>query len=194
MNFLVKFWDKSHRLHSSRPEMASLHVLTNTRVTTSNDSTQICTVASRIATIPPIRTSTRGRLNGRTLSLIALWIFFLLFLICFFPSLSSHMPYPPSTLGISAVLCSILAYTIAKMFGFGRNKFVVDGRVRIHCSFYMGSFAKYFHHLTDRCCHWWLRGNRQSYRLSARSERSKRRCSCPHGQKARKCCRGHEGL
>lgn len=51
-----------------------------------------------------------------------------------------HMPYSPSfipsylnttpTLGVSVLVCTVIAYTLAKMFGFGRrNEFPVEGRV-----------------------------------------------------------------
>lgn len=43
---------------------------------------------------------------------------------------SSHISTP--LLGISVLVCSVIAYTIAKMFGFSRkNEFEVEGRVSI---------------------------------------------------------------
>jgi 3-dehydrosphinganine reductase len=36
-----------------------------------------------------------------------------------------------SVLGVSALICTVIAYTIAKMFGFGsrKNEFIVEGKV-----------------------------------------------------------------
>lgn len=46
------------------------------------------------------------------------------------PSLSSVYELSIPTLGISVFVCTVIAYTVAKMFGFGRkNEFPVEGRV-----------------------------------------------------------------
>jgi len=45
-------------------------------------------------------------------------------------SLDSLYNTPTPILGISALVCTIIAYSIAKMFGLGsRNEFNVDGQV-----------------------------------------------------------------
>lgn len=51
---------------------------------------------------------------------------------------SSNISTP--VLGISVLVCSVIAYTIAKMFGFNRkNEFPVEGRVSTIPSFFFFS-------------------------------------------------------
>lgn len=55
------------------------------------------------------------------------------------------MSYSAVGLAVSVLLCGVITYSLAGMFGLGaKNEFVVDGRVRLSCSIHFSvNYANY---------------------------------------------------
>jgi hypothetical protein len=117
-------------------------------------------------------------------------------------SSSSLMPQLPSfislsdisipTLGISVLVCTVIAYTVINMLGFGRkNEFPVEGRVS-SASFLLRNFVSDLDQLGYRH-HRWLRWNGPCRRHESGRQRCTCRCCGTYSLQVAEYRRGHAG-